>query len=59
MNEGRSLYEQQRASFGGDPCLNGFKTNRKNFEQFMSYSHAQRLVSSQFPARTAVVFFAT
>ena len=50
MVDARSLYEQQRASFGDDPWPNGFKANRKNLEHFISYSHEQRLIPSQFAA---------
>jgi hypothetical protein len=36
--------------FGADPWPNGFKSNRKNLEQFIGYSHDQRLIASPFPA---------
>jgi 4,5-dihydroxyphthalate decarboxylase len=48
--DGRMLYEQQQRDFGADPWPNGFKCNRKNLEQFIGYSHDQRLIASPFPA---------
>jgi 4,5-dihydroxyphthalate decarboxylase len=48
--DGRTLYEQQQRDFGSDPWPNGFKSNRKNLEQFIGYSHDQRLIASPFPA---------
>ncbi len=48
--DGRTLYEQQQRDFGADPWPNGFKSNRKNLEQFIGYSHDQRLIASPFPA---------
>jgi 4,5-dihydroxyphthalate decarboxylase len=47
--DGRTLYEQQSRDFGDDPWPNGFKANRKNLEQFIGYSHDQRLISAPFP----------
>ncbi len=49
--DARMLYEQQRSDFGADPWPNGFKANRKNLEQFIGYSHDQRLISSRYPAQ--------
>ena len=48
--DARMLYEQQQKEFGADPWPNGFKSNRKNLEQFIGYSHDQRLIASPFPA---------
>ncbi len=48
--DGRMLYEQQRQDFGADPWPNDFKSNRKNLEQFIGYSHDQRLITLPFPA---------
>jgi len=48
--DGRALYEQQQKDFGVDPWPNGFKSNRKNLEQFIGYSHDQRLIASPIPA---------
>jgi 4,5-dihydroxyphthalate decarboxylase len=48
--DGRMLYEQQQRDFGADPWPNGFNSNRKNLEQFIGYSHDQRLIASPFPA---------
>ncbi len=50
MVDARLLYERQRADFGADPWLNGFTANRKNLEQFIGYSHDQRLIPATFPA---------
>jgi 4,5-dihydroxyphthalate decarboxylase len=44
--DSRMLYEQQQRDFGPDPWPNGFKSNRKNLEQFIGYSHDQRLIAS-------------
>lgn len=46
--DARALYERQQADFGGDPWANGFKTNRKNLEQFIGYSCDQRLIAASF-----------
>ena len=48
--DGRMLYEQQQKDFGADPWPNGYKSNRKNLEQFIVYSHDQRLIASPLPA---------
>ena len=48
--DGRMLYEQQEKDFGADPWPNGFTRNRKNLEQFIGYSHDQRLISSLISA---------
>jgi len=49
MVDGRMLYEQQRRDFSEDPWPNGLAANRKNLEQFIGYSHDQRLISSRYP----------
>ena len=46
--DGRTLYEQQRAEYGADPWPNGFQANRKNLEQFIRYSHDQRLIPAPY-----------
>ena len=48
--DARMLYEQQQREFGADPWPNGFKSNRRNLERFIGYSHDQRLIASPFPA---------
>jgi 4,5-dihydroxyphthalate decarboxylase len=50
--DGRMLFEQQEKAFGADPWPNGFARNRKNLEQFIGYSHDQRLISSPITATT-------
>lgn len=47
--DGRTLYEQQQKEFGVDPWPSGFKRNRKNLEQFIDYSHDQRLIMAPIP----------
>jgi 4,5-dihydroxyphthalate decarboxylase len=49
LADARMLYEQQRAEFGDDPWPNGLAANRKNLEQFIKYSHDQRLIPNVFP----------
>lgn len=44
----RLLFEQQQNDFGVDLWPNGFKKNRKNLEQFIAYSHDQRLIAESF-----------
>jgi 4,5-dihydroxyphthalate decarboxylase len=44
----RMLFEQQRADFGDDPWPNGLRANRQNLEQFIKYSHDQRLIGQAF-----------
>ena len=39
----RNYLEQQRATLGADPWVNGFRANRKNLAQFLEDSHDQRL----------------
>ena len=48
--DGRMLYEQQQKDLGNDPWPNGFRANRKNLDQFIGYSHDQRLIASPIPA---------
>jgi 4,5-dihydroxyphthalate decarboxylase len=48
--DARMLYERQQRDFGADPWPNGLKSNRKNLEQFIGYSHDQRLIASPIPA---------
>ncbi|HUZ73251.1 MAG TPA: hypothetical protein VMU87_09705 [Stellaceae bacterium] len=50
MVDARLHYERQRADFGADPWPNGFTANRKNLDQFIGYSHDQRLIPALFPA---------
>ena len=47
--DARTLYEQQRVDFGDDPWPNGFMANRENLEQFIGYSHDQRLIPAPLP----------
>jgi 4,5-dihydroxyphthalate decarboxylase len=47
--DARMLYEQQRQELGVDPWPNGFARNRKNLEQFIGYSHDQRLIPAPIP----------
>jgi 4,5-dihydroxyphthalate decarboxylase len=49
--DGRLLFEKQRTDFGADPWPNGFERNRKNLEQFIGYSHDQRLIASPIAAQ--------
>ena len=48
--DSRMLYEQQQKELGIDPWPNGFARSRKNLEQFIGYSHDQRLIASPIPA---------
>jgi hypothetical protein len=48
--DARMLYERQQRDFGADPWPNGLRSNRKNLEQFIGYSHDQRLIASPIPA---------
>ena len=49
LADARTLYEQQREDFGDNLWPNGLKANRKNLEQFIAYSHDQRLIPATFP----------
>lgn len=46
---GRNALEEQRAALGADPWPSGLAANRKNLEQFIGYSHDQRLIGTPFP----------
>ena len=46
----RNALEEQRNLLGADPWTSGLKANRKNLEQFIGYSHDQRLIDEPFPA---------
>lgn len=46
----RNALEEQRRILGADPWTSGFAANRKNVEQFIGYSHDQRLIDAPFPA---------
>jgi len=46
----RNALEEQRDLLGADPWTSGLKANRKNLEQFIGYSHDQRLIDAPFPA---------
>jgi 4,5-dihydroxyphthalate decarboxylase len=46
--DARNLAEEQRATFGPDPWPYGLAANRSNLEQFIGYSHDQRLIDAPF-----------
>ena len=46
----RNALEEQRKVLGTDPWTSGFAANKKNVEQFIGYSHDQRLIDARFPA---------
>ena len=46
----RNALEEQRKVLGTDPWTSGFAANKKNVEQFIGYSHDQRLIDAPFPA---------
>ncbi|MDA1323716.1 MAG: 4,5-dihydroxyphthalate decarboxylase [Proteobacteria bacterium] len=46
----RNAMEEQRAALGADPWTSGFAANKKNLEQFIGYSHNQRLIDAPYPA---------
>jgi 4,5-dihydroxyphthalate decarboxylase len=46
----RNALEEQRRVLGADPWTSGFAANRRNVEQFIGYSHDQRLIDEPFPA---------
>jgi len=50
LADARLLFEQQRTDFGEDPWPNGFRSNRKNLEQFIKYSQDQRLILEALPS---------
>lgn len=47
--DARNLLEEQRAIFGDDPWPFGLAANRRNLDQFIGYSHDQRLIDAPFP----------
>jgi 4,5-dihydroxyphthalate decarboxylase len=48
--DARTAFEADRRDFGADPWPNGFAANRRNLEQFIGYSHDQRLIAAPIPA---------
>jgi 4,5-dihydroxyphthalate decarboxylase len=48
----RNAYEEQREVLGDDPWPSGLAANRKNLEQFISYSHDQRLIAEPIPVES-------
>lgn len=46
----RNALENQTARLGADPWTSGFAANCKNLEQFIGYSHDQRLIDAPYPA---------
>jgi len=46
----RNALEDQRAALGAEPWTSGFAANKKNLEQFIGYSHDQRLIDAPYPA---------
>ena len=46
----RNALEEQRRVLGTDPWTSGFAANKKNIDQFIGYSHNQRLIDAPFPA---------
>lgn len=46
----RNALEDQRTALGSDPWTSGFAANQKNLEQFIGYSHDQRLIDAPYPA---------
>ncbi len=46
----RNALEEQRTALGSDPWTSGFSANRKNLDQFISYSQDQRLIAETYPA---------
>ena len=46
----RNVLEDQRAALGAEPWTSGFDANKKNLEQFIGYSHDQRLIDAPYPA---------
>ena len=47
---GRNALEEQRERLSADPWTSGLAANRKNVEQFIGYSHDQRLIDAPYPA---------
>jgi 4,5-dihydroxyphthalate decarboxylase len=46
----RNALEEQNARLGANPWTSGFAANAKNLEQFIGYSHDQRLIDAPYPA---------
>ena len=46
----RNALEEQQRVLGADPWTSGFAANKKNIEQFIGYSHNQRLIDAPYPA---------
>lgn len=46
----RNALEEQRAALGSEPWTGGFSANKKNLDQFIAYSHDQRLIDAIYPA---------
>jgi 4,5-dihydroxyphthalate decarboxylase len=46
---GRNTLEEQREKLGADPWPSGLAANRRNLEQFIGYSHDQRLIATPYP----------
>ncbi len=46
---GRNALEQQKEALGADPWTSGFAANKKNLDQFIEYSHDQRLIDEMYP----------
>lgn len=46
----RNALEEQRNALGADPWTSGFAANQKNLDQFIGYSHNQRLIDAAYPA---------
>jgi len=46
----RNALEEQRKVLGADPWTSGLKANKKNVQQFIGYSHDQRLIDAPYPA---------
>ena len=46
----RNALEEQRTALGAEPWTGGFAANKKNLDQFIGYSHDQRLIDAPYPA---------
>ena len=46
----RNALEEQQAALGAEPWTSGFAANKKNLDQFIGYSHDQRLIDAPYPA---------
>ena len=46
----RNALEEQHAALGAEPWTSGFAANKKNLDQFIGYSHDQRLIDAPYPA---------